>query len=262
MPPGGEGFRDYLSSSPRKFMVSEIRLARLAVLIDADNTSAGIADGLFQEIAQIGEASVRRIYGDFSGPHLKAWSGILAKYAIIPHQQFAYTRGKNSSDIALVIDAMDLLHSGRFNGFCIVSSDGDFTRLAARIREQGIDVFGFGEQRTPESFRQACRRFIFTENLSQEAPAVGPSAQTAVKPLKALSAATPILRRVISQIESEDGWIGLGVFGQRLASLSSDFDPRTYGYKKLSDLIRKTQAFDIEQPEGGPLRIRLKGDRT
>jgi uncharacterized LabA/DUF88 family protein len=243
-------------------MVSEIRSVRLAVLIDAHNTSAGIADGLFQEIALIGEASVRRIYGDFSGPHLKAWSGILAKYAIVPHQQFAYTKGKNSSDIALVIDAMDLLHSGRFNGFCIVSSDGDFTRLAARIREQGIDVFGFGEQRTPESFRQACRRFIFTENLSQESPALGASAQTVVKPLKTPSTATPILRKAVAQIQSEDGWIDLGVFGQRLASMSSDFDPRTYGYRKLSDLIRKTQAFEIEQPEGGPLRIRLKADRA
>jgi uncharacterized LabA/DUF88 family protein len=251
-----------LARKPRTSMVSEIRSTRLAVLIDAHNTSAGIADSLFEEIAQIGEASVRRIYGDFSGPHLKAWSGILAKYAIIPHQQFAYTKGKNSSDIALVIDAMDLLHSGRFNGFCIVSSDGDFTRLAARIREQGIDVFGFGEQRTPESFRQACRRFIFTENLSQEGPALGPSAQTVVKPLKTPSAATPILRKAVSQVQSEDGWIDLGVFGQRLASMSSDFDPRTYGYRKLSDLVRKTQAFEIEQPEGGALRIRLKADRV
>ena len=144
---------------------------RLAVLIDADNTSPSIADGLFDEIAKIGEASVRRIYGDFSGQRLKSWADILSQHAIIPHQNFAYTAGKNASDIALVIDAMDLLHSGRFDGFCLVSSDSDFTRLAARIREQGADVYGFGAQKTPESFRQACRRFIYTENLLPEAPA-------------------------------------------------------------------------------------------
>ena len=146
-------------------MAAEARSPRLAVLIDADNTSARIADRLFEEIAKMGEASVRRIYGDFSRAAPEGWTDILAKHAIIPHQQFAYITGKNASDIALVIDAMDLLHSGRFEGFCLVSSDSDFTRLAARIREQGLDVFGFGEQKTPESFRQACRRFIYTENL-------------------------------------------------------------------------------------------------
>src|SRR5918998_417274 len=150
--------------------MSAPRSARLAVLIDADNAPPRIADGLFEEIAKIGDASVRRIYGDFSGPRLKPWADILAKHAIIPQQQFAYTAGKNSSDIALVIDAMDLLHTGRFEGFCLVSSDSDFTRLASRIRERAVDVYGFGEQKTPESFRQACRRFICTENLLPSAP--------------------------------------------------------------------------------------------
>src|SRR3954470_22331450 len=130
-------------------MPPESRSPRLAVLIDADNASARIAQGLFEEIAKLGEASVRRIYGDFSDAHLKSWTGILSTHAIMPHQNFAYTSGKNASDIALVIDAMDLLHSGRFDGFCLVSSDSDFTRLAARIREQGVDVYGFGEQKTP-----------------------------------------------------------------------------------------------------------------
>src|SRR5690606_13901738 len=146
-------------------MASESRSPRLAVLIDADNASARIVDGLFDEIAKLGEASVRRIYSDFSSPHSKAWTEVLTRHAIIPQQQFAYTKGKNASDITLVIDAMDLLHTGRFDGFCLVSSDSDFTRLAARIREQGVDVYGFGEQKTPESFRQACRRFVYTENL-------------------------------------------------------------------------------------------------
>src|ERR1700740_711502 len=143
-------------------MPEESRTRRLAILIDGYNTSPRIAAGLFEEIAKFGEASVRRIYGDFSGQRLKSWADILQKYAIDPYQQFAYTTGKSASDIALVIDAMDLLHSGRFDGFCLVSSDSDFTRLASRLREQGADVFGFGEQKTTESFRQACRNFSFT----------------------------------------------------------------------------------------------------
>ena len=150
-------------------MATEPRAPRLAVLIDADNASARIVAGLFEEIARIGEASVRRIYGDFSGTRSKAWADVLQTHGIQPQQTFAYTTGKNASDIALVIDAMDLLHSGRFDGFCLVSSDSDFTRLAARIREEGVDVYGFGEQKTPASFRQACRRFIYTENLLPQA---------------------------------------------------------------------------------------------
>lgn len=229
----------------------EPRSARLAVLIDADNASSRIADGLFEEIAKIGEASVRRIYGDFSGQRLKPWADILAKHAIIPQQQFAYTTGKNASDIALVIDAMDLLHSGRFDGFCLVSSDSDFTRLAGRIREQGVDVFGFGEQKTPESFRQACRRFIYTENLLQEARAHGPEPGKATKALRPASAATPLLTKALAQMDSEDGWVHLSALGQRMANMTSDFDPRTYGYRKLSDLVRKAGTFEVDQPEGG-----------
>ena len=239
-------------------MVDETRLRRLAILIDADNTSPRIAAGLFEEIAKFGEASVRRIYGDFSSPRLKSWIEILQKYAIDPYQQFAYTSGNNASDIALVIDAMDLLHSGRFDGFCLVSSDSDFTRLASRLREQGADVYGFGEQKTPESFRQACRRFIYTENLL-------PDTQTATleegSPRRALeppSGAIPILNKAIAQMETEDGWVDLGVVGQRLANIASDFDSRTYGYRKLSDLVRKTGAFDMEQPKGRAMRIRAK----
>ena len=238
-------------------MPSETRSPRLAVLIDADNASAKIADGLFEEIAKIGEASVRRIYGDFSSARSKGWADILSKHAIIPQQQFAYTTGKNASDITLVIDAMDLLHSGRFDGFCLVSSDSDFTRLAARIREEGIDVFGFGEQKTPESFRQACRRFIYTENLLPSAPANEPEA-TPTQSLQPPSAAVPIIRKVIAQMESEDGWVPLSAVGNQLANLASDFDPRTFGFRKLSDLVRKTAAFDIDHPEGGSMRIRSK----
>src|SRR5215467_6185041 len=224
-------------------MPSEPRSPRLAVLIDADNASAKIADGLFEEIAKIGEASVRRIYGDFSSSRSRGWTDILAKHAIIPQQQFAYTTGKNASDITLVIDAMDLLHSGRLDGFCLVSSDSDFTRLASRLREQGADVYGFGEQKTPESFRQACRKFIYTENLLPEAQVSTAEEGPSPKALQPPSAAIPILNKAIMQMETEDGWVGLGAVGQRLANMASDFDPRTYGYRKLSDLVRKTEAF-------------------
>ncbi len=239
-------------------MATENRSARLAVLIDADNVSPRVADGLFEEIAKIGEASVRRIYGDFSGTGHKSWADILSRHAIIPHQNFAYTKGKNASDIALVIDAMDLLHSGRFDGFCLVSSDSDFTRLAARIREQGTDVYGFGEQKTPESFRQACLRFIFTENLLPEAPAPDRVPTPGSKPLQPPSAAVPVLRRAVSLLEDEDGWVGLGAVGQQLGKLAPDFDSRTYGHVRLSDLVKKTGAFEVESTKGTGIRIRQK----
>jgi len=237
-------------------MTDESRSRRFAVLIDADNTSPRIVAGLFEEIAKFGEASVRRIYGDFSSPRLRSWAEILQKYAIDPYQQFAYTTGKNASDIALVIDAMDLLHSRRFDGFCLVSSDSDFTRLASRLREEGADVYGFGARKTPESFRQACRRFIYTENLLPESPAATVG-EAPAEPMAA-TAAVPILTRAIGQMETEDGWVGLGVVGQRLAAIASDFDPRTYGFRKLSDLVRSTGAFEIDLRDGRAMRIRLK----
>lgn len=238
--------------------MAEKQAPRLAVLIDADNNSAKIVDGLFEAIAKLGEASVRRIYGDFSHPRSKAWTDVLARYAIIPQQQFAYTTGKNASDITLVIDAMDLLHSGRFDGFCLVSSDSDFTRLASRIREQGVDVFGFGSQQTPEGFRQACRRFLSIENLAGPITTGTAGAAQSTAPLKPASAATPLIRKAIAQIESKDGWVHLGPVGSQLSNLASDFDPRTYGAKKLSELIRNTQAFEIDHAGGRPLRIRRK----
>jgi hypothetical protein len=234
------------------------RLPRFAVLIDADNTSPQIAGGLFEEVAKFGEASVRRIYGDFSNQRLKSWTDILQKYAIDPYQQFAYTTGKNASDIALVIDAMDLLHSGRLDGFCLVSSDSDFTRLASRLREQGADVYGVGAQKTPESFRQACRRFIYTENLLPQAPTSSSSAEPKSKSLQPPSAALPLLKKAISQIESDDGWVRLDFIGSRLTNLVSDFDVRTYGFTKLSDLVRNTGMFDLEKTDGNRTRIRPK----
>lgn len=239
-------------------MADDLRPRRFAVLVDADNTSPRIAAGLFEEIAKFGEASVRRIYGDFSSPRMKSWADILQRYAIDPYQQFAYTTGKNASDIALVIDAMDLLHSRRFDGFCLVSSDSDFTRLASRLREEGADVYGFGTQKTPESFRQACRRFIYTENLLPEAVPATPEEGGAVRARQPVSAAVPLLTKAIAEMDAEDGWVGLGVVGQRLSNIASDFDPRTYGFRKLSDLVRKTGAFEIDQPKDRAMRIRIK----
>jgi uncharacterized LabA/DUF88 family protein len=238
-------------------MSAEPRSARLAVLIDADNASPRIAPGLFEEIAKIGEASVRRIYGDFASPRSKSWSEILAKHAINPQHSPPYTTDKNASDIALVIDAMDLLHTGRFDGFCLVSSDSDFTALAARIREQGVDVYGFGEQTTPESFRQACRRFIYTENLLPEAPAPEKPDARPASIAQAPTKAADLLRKAVSQIDDNEGWVPLGSVGKQLLVLSSDFDPRTYGCARLSDLVEKTGAFEIDRRQGGGIYIRL-----
>ena len=245
-------------------MATDQRPPRLAVLIDADNTSPKIAAGLFDEIAKIGEASVRRIYGDFSSPRLKSWADILNQFAILPHQNFAYTTGKNASDIALVIDAMDLLYSGRFDGFCLVSSDSDFTRLASRIREQGADVFGFGARKTPEAFRQACRRFIYTENLLPTAAGVDrrdPEVEAAVKSAQPPSAAVPLLSKAIALMSDDDGWVNLRGVGQRVSNLAPDFDPRTYGVAKLGDLVAKAGAFEVRRSESGDVQIRPKAQR-
>lgn len=229
---------------------------RLAVLIDADNTSAAIADDLFEEIAKIGDGSVRRIYGDFTSSRLKSWNEILAKHALTPQQQFAYTSGKNASDITLVIDAMDLLHSGRFDGFCLVSSDSDFTRLASRIRED-VKVYGFGKRTTPESFRQACDRFVFTDILGAGAVEAAAQAEPA-EPLAPVDRIAAMLREIIQTSDDGGGWANLGAVGSVLNRQMPDFDPRSYGAKKLLDLVRSLPGFEVEAAPGGPVRVRLK----
>ena len=250
-------------------MPVEGKAPRLAVLIDAENASARIAEALFTEIATLGEASARRIYGDFASAQIIGWTKVLARLAIQPQQNFANTKGKNSGDIALVIDAMDLLHSGRFDGFCLVSSDADFTRLASRIREEGVDVFGFGEQKTPESFRQACTRFIYTENLSAPPaadpapPAGGRKAEAAATPApgkrKPVEAARLIGAVLADMDEDGDGWVSIGGIGSRLRNAYPDFDQRSYGFAKLSDLIRATGRFELQTGAGpGGMRVRDK----
>src|SRR6056297_1707955 len=224
----------------------------LAVLIDADNTSHKHAKAIFEEIATLGEASVRRIYGDFSSTSMKGWSGAQASLGIVPHHQPANTVGKNASDIALVIDAMDLLHSGRFDGFVLVSSDSDFTRLAQRIREQGKDVYGIGAKKTPDAFRMACKRFIYLENLGGAAE----PAQAAPKKEEP-SLGMQLVQNALSDVEDDEGWAELGRVGTQLGQRYPDFDPRSYGYRKLIDLIRATGRYEIRS-EGNAHYIRSK----
>ncbi|MEX2518362.1 MAG: NYN domain-containing protein [Paracoccaceae bacterium] len=236
-------------------MPEPVRAPRLAVLIDADNASPKLADDLFREIAKIGEASVRRIYGDFSSSRMGSWLKTMPEHAILPQMNLANTTGKNASDIALVIDAMDLLHTGRFEGFCLVSSDSDFTRLAARIREQGVAVYGFGEKKTPKSFVQACQRFIYTENFSALPAEDAPAARTAdAKPEKA----TSLIVKAIEALEDEEGWVTLGAVGQQLSTLAPDFDPRSYGCAKLSDLVERAGGFETERTSGRAIRVRVR----
>ncbi|MEE9454385.1 MAG: NYN domain-containing protein [Paracoccaceae bacterium] len=235
----------------------------LAVLIDADNISPKWADAIFTEIASLGEASVRRIYGDFTGQKLKGWKEKFAPLALIPHLQVAHTIGKNSSDIALVIDGMDLLHSKRVDGFCLVSSDSDFTRLASRIREQGLPVYGIGQKKTPEAFRMACKRFIFVENLLE---AEKPAAVDTSKTMESIgqevkkeppSKAVPLILAAMKNIPSEDDWYTLSSIGSQLLAKTPDFDYRTYASSKLSDLLEATGQFEIDR-SSLPARVRRK----
>ncbi|MFW8636882.1 NYN domain-containing protein [Cribrihabitans pelagius] len=233
----------------------------LAVLIDADNISAKFAEAMFEEIASFGEASIRRIYGDFAGGGPQGWNkDKLANLAIVPHQQFAHTTGKNASDIALVIDAMDILHSGRFDGFVLISSDSDFTRLASRIREQGLDVYGMGMRKTPAAFVKACKRFIYVENLVEEAGKPKPKAPRGDA---AGAAAEPVLKdpaklviRAMDAINQEDEWYPLGQIGQYITQAAPDFDTRSYGKRKLSDLINSLKIFETRKGEGNQLLVR------
>jgi uncharacterized LabA/DUF88 family protein len=229
----------------------------LAVLIDADNTSHKHARAIFDEIASFGEASVRRIYGDFSSNHMKGWSNVQAEFGIVPHHQPANTVGKNASDIALVIDAMDLMHSGRFDGFVLVSSDSDFTRLASRLREQGLEVYGIGQQKTPDAFRKACKRFIFVENILGESEKQERTAETG----KAIEKrpeqeARDLIHRAMEGIEQEDDWYSLGQIGQYLTTANPDFDTRTYGKRKLSDLVQSIRTLEVKRGQGNQLLVR------
>ncbi|MBI4652072.1 NYN domain-containing protein [Candidatus Desantisbacteria bacterium] len=223
---------------------------KLAVLIDADNAQPSIVDGLLAEIANYGVASVKRIYGDWTATGLKGWKDVLLQYSIQPMQQFAYTKGKNATDSALIIDAMDLLYTNNFNGFCIVSSDSDFTKLASRIRESGLLVYGFGEQKTPSAFVSACDKFIYTEVLrakSDDSEIIKKSSSELKQDTKLVS----LLRNAVESSSDESGWAHLAPVGSNIAKQSPDFDPRNYGYSKLGELVYAIKLFDIEERQIG-----------
>ena len=228
-------------------MATDAGTRSLAVLIDADTTSARHAQAIFDEIVKLGEANVRRIYGDFSHGRLAAWDKAIQSLAILQHQQRSNSRGKNASDIALVIDAMDLMHKGTLDGVVLVSSDSDFTRLAQRLREEGLEVYGFGERKAVEAFRNACSRFIYVENLVEAETGKGSAepARTAQRkdpPRKA--------RQIIADAIGEpdaDGWESLGSVGQRIQGAHPDFDPRSYGCANLSTLVERSGGFDIRK---------------
>jgi uncharacterized LabA/DUF88 family protein len=238
-------------------MVSE-NAARLAVLIDADNAPPAITEGLLAEVAKYGTAHVKRAYGDWTGTRLTGWKDQLLAQSIQPIQQFAYTTGKNATDAAMVIDAMDLLYSGRFDGFCLVSSDSDFTRLAARIRESGLTVYGFGERKTPKPFVAACDRFIYIETLTQPESAAAaadvvprPAPRATAAQLKGDTALVDLLRNAVEAASDDDGWARLGAVGQIITKQRPDFDSRNWGYAKLSELMAATTLFDLDHRSPG-----------
>jgi hypothetical protein len=237
----------------------------LAVLIDSDNAQAAVISDLLAEVAQVGTATVKRAYGDWTTPQLSSWKEVLNVHAIVPVQQFSYTSGKNATDSALIIDAMDLLHGGRVDGFCLVSSDSDFTRLATRIREQGLLVIGFGERKTPKAFVAACDRFLYTDILKRSgsgAPAGGGGrggGDDSAPPLR------PFLCEAITAVTQEDGWAPLGMVGSLLQKNDPSFDARNYGFRKLSELVKAQPYLTVKEIPMSPgsqqmhLFVQVKG---
>jgi uncharacterized LabA/DUF88 family protein len=240
----------------------------LAVLIDADNASPKIIESVLTEIATYGTASVKRIYGDWTKPNLGSWKEVLLTHSIQPIQQFANTRGKNSTDSAMIIDAMDLLYTNRFSGFCLVTSDSDFTRLAARIREQGLMVYGFGEQKTPAPFVAACDKFVYTEVIAAvpDAGAVGggggPIPKKSGPELRKDPKLVNALRNALDSATGDDSdWAFLGVMGSHLTKLMPEFDSRNYGYAKLSDLVKAIDLFEVHRKDQH-VQIRPKAKKS
>lgn len=235
---------------------------RLAVLIDADNVPYGSVKEMLEEIARNGNPTIKRIYADWTKPTVSGWKSVLLENAITPVQQYSYTSGKNSSDSALIIDAMDILYSGRVDGFCIVSSDSDFTRLATRLREAGMKVIGFGEKKTPQPFITACDKFLYLEIFKPETPAVKEENQkNKTKPSKnSLNKVDKALVRLleisVADLADESGWAFLGELGNFILKKKTDFDPRNYGFQKLLPLIRSTNKFIIDERETGNNNIR------
>jgi len=219
----------------------------LAVLIDADNAQPSIVEGLLSEAARFGVASVKRIYGDWTTPSLGGWKAVLLEHSIQPIQQFRYTVGKNATDSAMIIDAMDLLYTKRFDGFCLVSSDSDFTRLASRIREEGLTVYGFGEHKTPKSFVSACDKFIFTEVLRSREDTEPAVKKKTANELKGDTELVKLIRSAIDAASDDTGWAHLGLVGSNIAKQAPEFDPRNYGYRKLGELATAIKLFVVDE---------------
>ena len=228
---------------------------RIAVLIDADNTSPKHAEALLEEVAKYGVPTVKRAYGDWTNSHLNGWRSELPKYAVQPMLQVAHTSGKNSTDSALIIDAMDLLYSGNLDAFAIVSSDSDFTRLAMRLRESGATVYGLGRRKTPQSFQSACDRFIFLENLGA---AEGPEGEAGDEPAPPLPDLRPLMTKAVESTSGDDGWTTMSAVGNYLGKSHASFDPRNYKFPKLSSLAKAQDYLEVKADAGSPLRIRLK----
>lgn len=235
---------------------------RLAVLIDADNVPYSNIKEMLEEVAKNGTPTIKRIYADWTKPTVSGWKTVLLEHAITPIQQYSYTTGKNSSDSALIIDAMDILYSGKVDGFCIVSSDSDFTRLAIRLRETGMMVIGIGEKKTPVSFITACDKFVYIEILRPAKQLVNESAKpgkpkTVNAPVnKSDPALFKLLMESVADLADESGWTFLGELGSFILKKKTDFDPRNYGFTKLLPLIKSTNKFIIDERETGNKNVR------
>ena len=236
---------------------------RLAVLIDADNIPYSNVKGMMEEIAKYGTPTFKRIYGDWTKPTLSGWKTVLLENAITPIQQYSYTTGKNSSDSAMIIDAMDILYSGRADGFCIVSSDSDFTRLATRLREAGMMVIGIGQKKTPHPFIVACDKFIYLEIIASFAAETVTVTKETVTPAKVTEPpkedkeVIQLIAATIADLADENGWAFLGEVGALLLKKKPDFDPRNYGFAKLTPLIKSLHRFDIDERETDKKSIKL-----
>ncbi len=220
---------------------------KLAVLIDADNAQASVIQELLAEVSRYGTATIKRAYGDWTTTNLKGWKEVLHTMAIQPIQQFSYTSGKNATDSALIIDAMDVLHTGSVDGFCLVSSDSDFTRLATRIREAGLVVYGFGERKTPEPFVAACDKFIYTEILRPEKIAEKDAEKVPVVAVADVRKLQPLVIAAIDANARDDGWAALGGVGSHISKMDPAFDARNYGFKKLSELVRSLKYLEVKE---------------
>lgn len=235
---------------------------KLAVLIDGDNIPSGQVKEMMEEIAKYGNPTIKRIYGDWTNPRLSKWKSMLLENAIVPIQQYGYTTGKNATDSAMIIDAMDILYSDKVDGFCLVSSDSDFTRLATRLREAGMNVIGIGEKKTPQPFIVACDKFIYLEILSANKPVRKGSSPTQKEKVHVeLEKITPkvieLIEATVNDTADDEGWAFLGDVGSLLQKKQPNFDARNYGFEKLTPLIEATKRFEIEKRDSQKSKFKL-----